>query len=254
VKQAARSRRGRSPAVRLKRFWFLAFVVLALAGAGTSFLVTWPALRPQHVVIKGNLVVARGEIERRAEVDWGENLWLQNVGAMAQRISTIPYIDRVVIHRRLPGTLAIDVTERVPYLVVESGRWQALVDVHLRVLQRGTSQADAGLPVLIAPPGLQLLPGRFLREADLRTLRDDEQTLRAAGVEPARLQRGSYGGLVATLHDGIRVLFGGDGDLAEKATLVGPILRQIGSLGRPIAALDLRAPNTPVVVYRPRHQ
>ncbi|MBV8148438.1 MAG: hypothetical protein JO092_05045, partial [Candidatus Eremiobacteraeota bacterium] len=45
-------------------------------------------------------------------------------------------------------------------------------------------------------------------------------------------------------------LFGDDADLTKKAALVNPILAQVDRGRRRISALDLRAPGTPVVVYK----
>ena len=47
---------------------------------------------------------------------------------------------------------------------------------------------------------------------------------------------------------GVQLLLGDDEDLTRKIALIGPILSQTAK--KKITAIDLRAPATPVVVYR----
>jgi hypothetical protein len=49
------------------------------------------------------------------------------------------------------------------------------------------------------------------------------------------------------------VLLGDDEDIEKKIALIDPILAQTAKAGRHVATLDLRAPNTPVVVYKETH-
>jgi len=68
-------------------------------------------------------------------------------------------------------------------------------------------------------------------------------------TERIELEGRSAGAIsVAGTPRGVQLLLGDDEDLARKIALIGPILSQ--TAGRRIAAIDLRAPGTPVVVYR----
>jgi len=48
----------------------------------------------------------------------------------------------------------------------------------------------------------------------------------------------------------LRLLFGSETDLSRKLTLADAILSQLVSRQRRVAAIDLRAPSAPVLVYR----
>ena len=52
------------------------------------------------------------------------------------------------------------------------------------------------------------------------------------------------------MRNGLRLLLGSEKDLAQKLALVDPILSQVVGKQRRVAAIDLRAPATPVIVYR----
>jgi len=79
-------------------------------------------------------------------------------------------------------------------------------------------------------------------------LRDDYERLTDAHVVVVTLGYDRFGDLTAGTPRGVQLLLGDDEDLTRKIALIGPILSQ--TAGRRIAAIDLRAPGTPVVVYR----
>lgn len=242
-------RRRPGAASRLRPFWFLLVLLLALVALGTYALVTWPALRPHAIDVSGNHVVSREAIVGAARVDMQTNLWLQNTRAIEQRIDAIPYVATARIHRIPPATMRIDVTEREPYAVIRVRGASIVVDRDLRALQEATP-ALRMLPVLEAPDLTAPQIGAFATKAPLPALRDDLVALEKAQIVPARLAHDRFGDAVATLRNGIQVLFGDESDLAKKIPLVDPILEQVARKGRPIAVLDLRAPSTPVVVYK----
>ena len=69
-------------------------------------------------------------------------------------------------------------------------------------------------------------------------------------IDPRELGFDRFGGLVVTLRGGLRLLLGADNDLGPKLTLADAILSQVVGRQRRVAAIDLRAPAAPVVVYR----
>ena len=242
-------RRKKSAAARLRPFWFLVLLLFVLASFFAYFLVTWPGLRPHAIVVSGNRVVGKDAILQAASIDLQMNAWLQNTNAMTHRVEAIPYVDKASVHRRLPSTFVIDVTERVPFARLVTTGETVIVDRDLRVLQESSEWFNA-LPALVTKNLATPRPGVTLSQAQLTALRDDEEALTNAHLAAALLEHDKYGDLVVTLRNGIQVLFGDESDLAKKIPLVDPILVQVGREGRPIAAIDLRAPKTPVVEYK----
>ena len=237
------SRRRKSPVARLAAFWILFLAVLIGAVVGLYYAARWPGFRPTHIRVVGNSVVSTREILQRASIDRGRNIWLQNTGAMAQRIDAIPYILRTQIHRGLPATVTIAVTERRPFAIVESGDNEVLVDRLLRILQPADGTMD--FPVFVLDPGASLVPGKTLAGSST-VLRDVEIKLLADGASPAQLQD-SDGEVIAIMPNGVRVLLGDESNVAAAVPLVAPILSKLAKLGRHIETLDLRAPGTPVI-------
>ncbi len=242
-------RRKPSAASRVRRFWIVALAIVLFLGAAAAGAALWPGFYPREIAISGNRVVTRLEIVERAGVLPNVNMWLQNPRAIAARVEAIPYVLSASVHRLPPATIAIAIAEREPYATLRSGTRWALVDRDLRVLETAAGPL-AALPELDAVPDLALAPGTSLSDTDTVALRDDYDAIAAAHVDAASVGRDKFGGLEATLRDGVELKLGSEEDLPRKLALVGPILTQVGHGGRELASIDLRAPSTPVVVYR----
>jgi cell division septal protein FtsQ len=237
----------RSAAARIRPFWILIAFFGTLALIGLAFLAMWPGFNVKNVTVAGNQRVSTDEILARAAIPTNRSIWFENTGAIADRIRAIPYIDSVSVGRIPPASLTVWVTEREPFAVLQSGETRALVDHAMRVLS--PAPTDETLPVFIVP-NLALRPGMFVTEPGALALRASYTAMAGSGLSPASLTFDRYGGLVATTPSGLHVLFGERDDLGRKVRLLQAILAQVVRRQRSVAAIDLRAPGTPVVVYR----
>lgn len=244
---SARRTRRRKPAA-LKPFWFVGSAVLLVAVVAGYLLVSWPGFRARGVRVTGNAIVPAAEILAQARVDRRHNLWLENAGAMARRIERIPYILTAHVHRTLPASVTIAVTERRPFAVVESGGQSALVDSTLRVLEIDVETSGA-LPTIALSPPIPLAPAAFLTAPDAVAMRGALVSLRAHDVSVQRLEDDD-GDVTAVLSGGVRVLLGDEANADKAIPLVDPILTRFALLGRFVGMLDLRSPTTPVVTER----
>jgi cell division protein FtsQ len=247
--EAARRRRA-SPARRLRPFWFLIAVLAVLAAMGGYVLASWPALYPHTVEVDGNRTVAKETILENAQINLMKNMWLQNMHAMAARIESIPYIDRAEVHRRPPDTMIITVTERTPYAFVDDGATRVTIDHALRVLQDGAPPGlDDSLPafaiVLPQPPAA----GAFIDDSNLQGLVGDADAIAAAHLDARTLRYDRFGDVTVQLRNGITVMLGDRVGSEQKIPLIKPILEKVDRGKRKVAAIDLRALTTPVVVY-----
>ena len=240
-------RRKKSAAARVRPFWILILLVLAAAAAGGYYGASWSGFRAKSIAVSGNSAVQRNEIVQAAAISPHQNLWLQNMHAAVARIRKIPYIEDARVRRGLPATARIEVTERQPYAIVRGRDGALLVDRELRVLETGAERSD--LPVFQSNVQ-EAAPGAFLRDTALSAMRTDYETLAKAHVAVRRLSFDRLGDLVVSSENGISIKLGDDTDLETKAALIEPILSQTQQRGQRVRALDLRAPKTPVIVYR----
>ena len=225
----------------------LLLVVAILAGAAVAAML--PVMEPRTITVSGNRQVSRDEILARAQIDQQRNMWLQDTAAMAKRIEAIPFISTAYVHRRPPSAIVIDVTERQTFAIVASSGAPALqVDRDLRVLK--SVAATGKFPVFVTKAPLRASPGDYLADSEAIALRDDSVALADAGVVGERFWHDKYGDLDVALPDGVQLLLGDESDLAKRIPLVNPVLQQVGRTGKKISAIDLRSPNTPIVVYK----
>jgi cell division protein FtsQ len=241
-------RKKKSAAAHLRPFWFLIALLVIAGGFGGYYAATWPGFFPKNVAVTGNRIVPAQQIGARAQIAPHENVWLQNMGAAASRITAIPYIKDAQIHRSLPANVRIVVTERVPYAVLRYASQEALVDHDLRVLQE--LDGATALPQFVLKAEQMPPEGAFVKDSGAQRLRNDYDALSRAHVVVGSLRYDKFGDLIAIMRNGVRLLLGDDADLLKKTPLIGPILSQVAASGRRVAAVDLRAPKTPVVVYR----
>lgn len=248
-----RAKRRSRPSLRarLRTYWIVSAVVASLIIWGGVAIVRWNGFCPRDVSIEGTARVVPADVEQAAAVDHHANIWLANIGAMERRIEAIPYVAVARVHRRLPASVTIDVVERTADGCVRfAGRPReddVMVDATRRVLASGCESAPK-LRYLVH--GAPVPPGRTLPAGDLATLQSDRHALTLLGRDFTTFSLDRFGGLDATLPDGIAVRFGDDGDLGEKERLIGPVLAAVADRLDAVRAVDVRAPSAPVVDYR----
>ena len=232
---------------RLRPYAFVVLLFALILGVAAYYAASWNGFYPKSIRVQGERVVPASQIVAQAGIAMHANIWLQNARAAEKRVESIPYIATARVRRSLPANVVIAVTERVPAVVIETPEQRVLADDDLRVLEDAPPQTT--LPVIASDASLPR-PGGFVATPDIQRLHNDERTLAAAHVIVRRVELDKFGDLTAVMPGGAKLLLGDDQDLNQKSVLIAPILSQVASQGRRIAALDLRAPKTPVVRFR----
>ena len=249
MKRNPRRRRSRPTLkARIRTYWLLGLVLAGATAWGVVTLVRLPVFHLKSLAVTGLAHVSRDEVVARAAIDPSADVWLLNRTAIRQRLEAIPYVDTARVHVRPLAAVWIEVAERVPEACVrDGGGGLATVDAALRVLERGCPD---GLPVYSVGTRLDEEPGTFLHDPELAALQTDARALAGRAGRYREFDHDAFGQLEATMASGIRVRFGDDDDLPRKERLIGPILAQLGPRAGNVRAVDLRAPDTPVVEYR----
>jgi cell division septal protein FtsQ len=243
-------RRKASLAARIMPFWIFAIVLVALIGWGGAWLAqsTWFRVTRVGVDVPLASPVSPDSVRAAAGISRETNVWLIDTRGAARRIEAIPYVDRATIHRgQFPKPFVeLAVTVRRPTACVRGGGRDVTIDATARVLQAGC--APAALPRFDAGAAAVAAPGGTVADPEVARLLADAKTLGDANLAVRRLARDRFGGLTAVDVTGVTIQFGTDDDLAKKAALVEPVRKGVSN--RTIRAIDLRAPGTPVVVFR----
>ncbi len=221
------SKRVRSEKKRGSLTWGLSVIFLVLVGA--FLFLRSPFFHIQKFVVEGNSSVPEEEIVARCGQN-AANIFAFDLDKASKLIEESPWIERAWCDRKLPDTILITVTERVPVAFAPMGEGNYLVDKHGRVL----GEDDGFTEGLVALTGFQgpVSPGYFLDDATygwgLRALSALGELARSKVTE-INVQGG---GCTLILDDGCRVLLGEENSgVEERISLLESILADLGREG-----------------------
>jgi len=172
--------------LRARPVWrVVKLVVLAALFTGA---VTWaaaaaadlPWLRVQHIRVHGNQRVHAGEIAALLEGMTGQSLLAVDLDRWRSRLFASAWVADATLRRRLPGTIDIELRERVPMGIARAGADLFLVDAAGTVIDEyGPRYADCDLPIIdgiivtpvSVPPTVDRLRGQLASRlmSELRT-------------------------------------------------------------------------------------
>jgi len=149
-------RRGRF--LPLLRALFSLLVCVAVAVAMTIFF------KIEEITVSGNARYTAEQVVEATGIQLGQNMFVLNKYEISDQMTRdLPYIDTVQIRRRLPSTLAVEITETQATVAVASGSSWWLMDADGKLLEK--TEDNGGLlsvwhvsPLLPTPGSLLALP------------------------------------------------------------------------------------------------
>ena len=183
-------------APRQRRWGRLAALVVLLLLAGTSpwwgraALSRLAFFRVRRVEVEGARYLSPSDVLQRLGVDTTGSVW-QPLDPLVQRVAEHPLVQQVEVRRRLPGTLLVRVTEKVPIALVASRTGFIAYDAAGASLPIDPSRVPVDLPILAARDTalLRLLgdvreqqPALFARVSEVRRAARREVVVRLATV------------------------------------------------------------------------
>jgi cell division protein FtsQ len=160
---------------------------------GPKLLRQFAFFRVRKVEILGARYTPPNEVLDRLHVDTLRSVW-DPLGPLVQRVQTHPQVERVVVTRKLPGTLVVELTERRPVALIPGPTGLRAVDERGRTLPLDPSRTPVDAPVVTAAPrdtAVYHLLGAMLRDAPRLYARissitrtgNDEILLRVANLD-----------------------------------------------------------------------
>lgn len=125
-----------------------ALLVLTTPLWGTLVMRRMAFFHVRRIEILGARYVSPSDILARLHVDTLASVW-NPTGPLAARVAAHPEIDKATVHRKLPGTLVVTVTERVPVALVPAARGIQVYDERGRLLPIDPSRVPVDAPVLM---------------------------------------------------------------------------------------------------------
>lgn len=215
---------------RLKRTAIGVLAVLLVGLLGWVVLFS-SALETREVVVEGNQITTTEQVIEVAQVPLGIPLTRIPAAAIKQRILALPGVAEVKLHRNWPHRLGIEVIERtMVYQLVDAGGYQ-WVDAEGRVFYTRPDR----VPGVVATTASD----------DQRILADVATVVAALPAEVAEqtemVTAVTIDHIVISLADGRQIIWGNATKSAEKATVLGALLTQPGTI------YDVSAPGYPAV-------
>jgi cell division protein FtsQ len=144
------SARSASLAFAALRF-FAALLLAALLGAGgygmRYFLLHSPHFALRNVQISPTHHVTAEALRRRAAIPAGTNLFRLDLATVRQNLASVPWLRSVKLHRELPATLRVEVSEYEPVALICLDSLY-LVSATGEVFKRAAASEYDHLPVL----------------------------------------------------------------------------------------------------------
>jgi cell division protein FtsQ len=180
---------GRRRRVRTRSLWRvlrIAAIAVVLAGTGVwaaGAAVDLPWLRVQHIRVRGNERVHAGEAAALLEGMTGQSLLTVDLERWRAKLFASAWVADATLRRRLPGTIDVELRERVPMGIARAGTALFLVDAAGTVIDEyGPRYVDCDLPIIdgilvtpvSAPPVIDRARGQLVSRlmAELRTRPD----------------------------------------------------------------------------------
>jgi cell division protein FtsQ len=146
----ARSRRTRRALVRPAAM--LVFVIVALLfglARGRALMGQLGVLQVDRVVVHGNQRLSKGEVLAVLGGLRGQSLFLTDLDAWRGRLLSSPWVRDAALHRSLPSTVDVMISERQPIGVSRQNGEMYLVDERGVVIDEyGPQYADLDLPII----------------------------------------------------------------------------------------------------------
>lgn len=184
------------PTSRWRRWGRLAALVVLLLAAvaspwwGRAALGELAFFRLRRVEIEGARYLSPSDVVQRLAVDTTGSVW-QPLDPLRRRVARHPLVEDVVVRRKLPGTLVVRVTEKIPVALVASRSGFAAYDAAGAALPIEPSRVPVDLPILAGRDTalLRLLgevrvqvPTLFARVSEVRRAGRREVVVRLATV------------------------------------------------------------------------
>ena len=114
-----------------------------------SLAFTTPLLRVNRIAVRGNVRLSSGQVQALVEDLRGTSILSADLDAFRRRLVESPWVADVALHRVLPSTIEVFVSERRPIGLCRLGQDLYLVDeAGVLIDQFGPQYAEFDLPII----------------------------------------------------------------------------------------------------------
>ena len=107
-----------------------------------------PVFNLKEIEINGNSKIKAKELIDKSGFVMGENIFKFKLNVGGENIASIPYVNSVIISRKLPGKIEITITESIPTAYVPYNDTMIVVDKEGKALELKNAETDYKIPIL----------------------------------------------------------------------------------------------------------
>ncbi len=169
-KKISREERKRKKRIKRIKLFVKLFLFVGIIAGGITFALTSPIFNIKDINVINNITIPSDTIVSLSGLKPEENIFKFYKGDVINKIKENPYVESVEIHRKLPSTIEIDVTERVATYNVDYMGKYAYINTQGYILE--ISDDSRGMPIIQGATTSEdeIVPGNRLNENDLRRL------------------------------------------------------------------------------------
>ena len=223
-----------------RRLRVLLVVSVVLSTAGLVFLaVTSPLLDVDHIRVAGARHVTAAQVRAASGLKMHDHILFVDAGAAARRIERIPWVKHASVHRDLPGTFDVTITEYKPAAYVRVAKGVMLVAADGHVIARAASAPARAVEVR----GVRHAPavGELLAPPDAAGLVPQLPAALASRIVAVDV-RGT--GIALDVAGGGEIRLGNSSALGGKGASALAVLAHLN--GAPFSYIDVSTPDRPV--------
>ncbi|PII81299.1 hypothetical protein BMH32_01055 [Leucobacter sp. OLJS4] len=222
---------------RRRRYWLIAGGAVVALALFVAIGVLSPLMAVRDIRVTGASRVDAAKVTDALGRFDGVPLALVDDGEVHRVLADFPLIQRYAIERIPPGTLVVQVEERVPAITVAKGKKFETYDP-AGVIVGTADKRPEGVPLAT---GAAASTGSPAFAASAKIVRDMPDALRK---QLASVTASSGQDVRFTLTNGLEVLWGEAAETQKKSAVLQALLT--GLKGRSVQKIDVSAPNAPV--------
>ena len=174
-KKITREERKRKKRIKRIKFFVKLFLLVGIIAGGITFALTSPIFNIKDINVINNVTIPSDTIISLSGLKSDENIFRFYKGDIINKIKENPYVESVEIHRKLPSTIEIDITERVATYNVDYMGKYAYINTQGYILEISDDSRDMPIIQGATTNEEDIVPGNRLNDEDLRRL---EQVIR----------------------------------------------------------------------------
>jgi cell division protein FtsQ len=243
---AARPRLKVAPVLK---FWqgqgakLVGLVALALLGWAFYTLFSEPRFFVYGAKIRGNVAISAHEIYTVSGIDNQSIFWV-NPGKVVERITSMPNIKSTTVSIALPAQVMIEVVERRPELLWQTGETVWWVDHEGMIVP---PKSDVSGMLRIIDDDLQPLEPGYQIDS---TIVEGAQTLRMLVPDVSVIRYSRLQGLTVATPEGWPVYLGDGSEIKAKLVVLTTLLADLKDRNITPVSIDVRDPMRPF--YKPQ--